>query len=60
MLGSMTSGIASVILLFFLVGHGGLWGSTVAILAGQAVMFVTMMIYGVPRWKRVWPELAAP
>ncbi len=60
MLGSMASGIASVMLLFFLVGRGGLWGSTVAILAGQAVMLVTMMLYSVPRWKRVWPEFVAP
>ena len=60
MVGSTVSGIASVILVFFLIGRGGLWGSTVAILAGQVVMLVTMMWYSVPRWKRVWPELAAP
>jgi O-antigen/teichoic acid export membrane protein len=60
MLGSMASGIASVILMFFLVGHGGLWGSTVAIVVSQGVMLVTMMLYSVPRWKRVWPESVAP
>src|SRR6266567_3610474 len=56
MLGSTVSGIASVILVFLLIGRGGLWGSTVAILAGQVVMLVTMMLYSLPRWKRVWPE----
>jgi len=60
MLGSITSGIASVILVFLLVVHGGLWGSTVAILTGQVVMLVTMMLYSVPRWKRVWPGFVAP